>query len=103
MILKQSCPDSSYLCIRYGGDEFLMLGTYSEECSADILKRRIVDGVELYNTRHELPVRLSMSLGTVVASPADETQGIEYYIGQSDMMMYRIKKERKGTEMLSTV
>ena len=63
-----------YLCIRYGGDEFLMLGTYSEECSADILKRRIVDGVELYNTRHELPVRLSMSLGTVVAFPESQKQ-----------------------------
>ncbi len=95
-ILKQSRPDSSYLCIRYGGDEFLMLGTYSEACNAEYLKREIEDRVAVYNTGHELPVQLSMSVGTVIASPTDVTQGIDYYINQSDTMMYQIKRKKKG-------
>lgn len=98
-ILKQSCPDSSYLCIRYGGDEFLMMGTYSEDCGADFLKSGIADRVDMYNMNHELPVQLSMSVGTVITSPADEAHGIEYYISQSDMMMYQIKKEKKRIKM----
>lgn len=95
-ILKQSRPDSSYLCIRYGGDEFLMMGTYREECGAEFLKRAIADRVDEYNAGHGLPVQLSISVGTVITTPADEASGIEYYIGQSDMMMYEIKKAKKA-------
>ena len=94
-ILKQSRPDSSYLCIRYGGDEFLMMGTYREDCSAAFLKDAIEDRVDAYNEGHGLPVRLSISVGTVITSAADGASGIEYYIGQSDMMMYEIKKAKK--------
>lgn len=98
-ILKQSRPDSSYLCIRYGGDEFLMMGTYREDCGPEFLKREIVKRVGLYNTGDELPVQLSISVGTVITSPADEGLGAEYYIGQSDMMMYEIKKAKKANRL----
>ncbi len=94
-VLKQSCPDSTYLCIRYGGDEFLLLGTYREDGDVDRLKREIKDRVAVYNARHELPVLLGMSVGVVIADLAEEAQSIDYYINKSDTMMYQIKREKK--------
>lgn len=94
-ILKQSCPDSTYLCIRYGGDEFLMMGTYSEDRNTERLKGEIAERVNTYNDLHELPVQLSMSIGTIITSAADETEDINYYISQSDTMMYQIKKSNR--------
>lgn len=97
-VLRQCCPDSAYLCIRYGGDEFLLLGTYREDWDGCRLKREIEDRVGAYNARHELPVGLSMSVGTVITSPAEEAQNIDHYINQSDAMMYQIKREKKKAE-----
>ncbi len=48
-----------------------------------------------YNARHELPVLLGMSVGVVIADPAEEARSIDYYINKSDTMMYQIKREKK--------
>ena len=37
----------------------------------------------VYNARHELPVLLGMSVGVVIADPAEEAQSIDYYINKS--------------------
>ncbi len=94
-ILRQSCPDSNYLCIRYGGDEFLMMGTYREDRDAEWIKTKIEDGVCAYNAKKELPVSLGMSIGTIITSPEDEVSDINYYISCADTLMYQIKKKRK--------
>ena len=36
-----------------------------------------------------------MSVGVVIADPAEEAQSIDYYINKSDTMMYQIKREKK--------
>ncbi|MDE7323486.1 MAG: GGDEF domain-containing protein [Lachnospiraceae bacterium] len=94
-ILMQSCPDRNYLCIRYGGDEFLMLGTYREDRNADWIKKKIEDRVCAYNEKKELPVPLSMSIGTIITSSADEASDINYYISRADTLMYQIKRKRR--------
>ena len=94
-VMQQSCPDSSYFCIRYGGDEFLMMGTCdSEEAAALIqsaIEQRISEAVLLSNA----PVRLSASIGYILTSESDTEQSLDEYISQADRMMYQIKKERK--------
>ena len=93
--MQQSCPDSSYFCIRYGGDEFLMMGTCdSEETAASIqsdVEKRISEAQPMSN----LPVRLSASVGYFLTSESDMEQSLDEYISQADRMMYQIKKERK--------
>lgn len=94
-VMQQSCPDSSYFCIRYGGDEFLMMGTCdSEETAASIqsdVEKRISEAQPMSN----LPVRLSASVGYFLTSESDMEQSLDEYISQADRMMYQIKKERK--------
>ena len=94
-VMQQSCSDNSYFCIRYGGDEFLMMGTCdSEEAAALIqsaIEQRISEAVPLSNA----PVRLSASIGYILTSESDTEQSLDEYISQADRMMYQIKKERK--------
>ena len=95
-VMQQSRPDSSYFCIRYGGDEFLMMGTCdSEEAAALIqsaIEQRIREAVPVSNA----PVRLSASVGYFLTSESDTEQSLDEYISQADRMMYQIKKERKN-------
>jgi len=97
-ILKQSCSDRPDLCIRYGGDEFLLLGTYREGRNAEQLKCMIEDRIKAYNMSRILPVQLGMSIGSIVTSPADEVSDMDYYISQSDRMMYQVKRKKKETQ-----
>ena len=84
-----------YFCIRYGGDEFLMMGTCDNEEAAALIQsaieQRISEAVPLSNA----PVRLSASIGYILTSESDTEQSLDEYISQADRMMYQIKKERK--------
>ncbi|MGN0412001.1 MAG: diguanylate cyclase, partial [Lachnospiraceae bacterium] len=85
----------SYFCIRYGGDEFLMMGTCdSEEAAASIqcdMEKRIRASVPA----GDVPVKLSASIGYILTSQSDTERSLDEYISQADQMMYRIKKKRK--------
>ena len=93
-ILNSTAKESGF-AIRYGGDEFLMMGTCdSEEAAALIqsaIEQRISEAVPLSNA----PVRLSASIGYILTSESDTEQSLDEYISQADRMMYQIKKERK--------
>ena len=96
-VMQQSCPDSSYFCIRYGGDEFLMMGTCdSEEAAASIqcdMEKRIRASVPA----GDVPVKLSASIGYILTSQSDTERSLDEYISQADQMMYRIKKSGSMT------
>ena len=84
------------MCIRYGGDEFLMIGTYREDRDAEYIKRNISQKIDEFNAQSSLPAKLNMSIGSIIASPDNGAADMEYYISKADAMMYRIKKERKA-------
>lgn len=95
-VMQSSCPDSTYFCIRYGGDEFLMMGTCdSEETAVSIqavIEQRIREAVPVSG----IPVNLSASIGYFLTAESDAEQSLDEYISQADRMMYQIKKERKS-------
>ena len=93
--MQQSCPDSSYFCIRYGGDEFLMMGTCDSEDTARFIKSSIEKRIEETALNIELPVKLSASIGYILTSQSDPDNSLDEYISQADKIMYQIKKERK--------
>lgn len=59
------------------------------------MKCAIQERINAYNMSHILPVRLGISIGALVTSPADEASDMDYYISQSDRMMYQMKKKKK--------
>ena len=94
-VMQQSCPDSSYFCIRYGGDEFLMMGTCDSEEKAALIQSAIEQRIREVVPVSNAPVRLSASIGYFLTSESDTEQSLDEYISQADRMMYQIKKERK--------
>ena len=94
-VMQQTCPDSSYFCIRYGGDEFLMMGTCDSEEKAALIQSAMEQRIREAEPMSNLPVRLSASIGYFLTSASDTEQSLDEYISQADRMMYQIKKERK--------
>lgn len=97
-VMQQSCPDSSYFCIRYGGDEFLMMGTCDSEDTACCIKATIEKKINESVPVDDMPVKLAASIGYILTSQSDTDHSLDEYISQADKMMYQIKKERKQGE-----
>ena len=95
-VMQQSCPDSSYFCIRYGGDEFLMLGTCDSEEKASSIRCEIEKSIRESVPAGDHSIKLSASIGYILTSEYDKEQSLDEYISQADRMMYQIKKERKN-------
>lgn len=95
LVLNDVKPDSSFFCLRYGGDEFLLMGSCDSEDEAAAIQTQIERRIEAYNSSGALPAELSASIGHIISSPAELELGMEDYIRTADKMMYRIKQERK--------
>ena len=95
LILNDVKPDSSFFCLRYGGDEFLLMGSCDNEDEAANIQKQIEKKIDAYNSSGMLPVALSASIGHIISSPDDPKMVMEDYIRTADKMMYRIKQERK--------
>lgn len=95
LVLNDVKPDSSFFCLRYGGDEFLLMGSCDSEDEAAAIQTQIERRIEAYNSSGSLPAELSASIGHIISSPDEPELGMEDYIRTADKMMYRIKQERK--------
>ena len=95
LILNDVKPDSSFFCLRYGGDEFLLMGSCDNEDEAANIQKQIEKKIDAYNSSGMLPAALSASIGHIISSPDDPKMVMEDYIRTADKMMYRIKQERK--------
>lgn len=90
--IKQCCPAEA-ICMRYGGDEFVILADGYQEEAADDLVERITDVIERTSEALDIGFRISASIGYVIAR--DEEQTLNDYINQADEQMYAIKKSKK--------
>lgn len=95
LILNDVKPDSSFFCLRYGGDEFLLMGSCDNEDEAANIQKQIEKKIDAYNSSGMLPAALSASIGHIISSPDEPKMVMEDYIRMADKMMYRIKQERK--------
>lgn len=99
-IMKNSYVDDSFFCVRYGGDEFLLIGTCESDEQALQIKKSIQGRIGAFNRKGRLPRNLSASLGYVFASGEEENTSIDYYISKADEMMYQIKQKKKEKHRL---
>lgn len=95
-IINDSRLNDTCFCIRYGGDEFLMMGTCESYKEAELIKEKIENKISDYNKTNQLPATLSASIGYIIAEPNTLEYDIDYYISRADEIMYSIKKSRKN-------
>lgn len=94
LLLKNTDETNSY-CIRYGGDEFLVLmpGTDQETAcaTANSVRENLINGVGVPDGP-----RATMSFGVYTGYPDDPEPNIAKYISLADVQMYHSKSEGKN-------
>ena len=98
--IKETIPEGWY-GIRYGGDEFVIIGEKVFVDDGSILKRQLCTAVEHEAQVLMLPYKLSVSVGSVQMDPKDSIT-LDEYFRMADDAMYEMKKrvheERKSEE-----
>lgn len=93
--VEHVCGDYLDFAVRYGGDEFLLLGTYPGQDQA----KRIMDAVESEITsraaERKIPFHLTASTGYTEIRP-DATDSLEYHIKCADQHMYENKLKKRS-------
>jgi diguanylate cyclase (GGDEF)-like protein len=90
-ILKSAAE--GWLTIRYGGDEFLIIGADCTEEKAAQVKRDITGYLDRKNHDGTRPYDITVSCGYVLTDPGSGTS-LQDYIKDADTLMYEIKKQR---------
>ncbi len=80
--------------MRFGGDEFVILAQGLNDENVKDYCTNIHQEVENYNKLHNLPCRVSVSIGYSISVPKEGSK-LEEAIEIADERMYKIKKEKK--------
>lgn len=90
----QQVLKEDWIVVRYGGDEFLMVG----ECSGNVEPQQLLDEIhselERASEEMQLPYLLQVGLGYVLISP-EESLNLSDCLRRADEAMYRKKKQQK--------
>ena len=92
----RECCGTKYIGARFGGDEFVILGTNVQESDADELSKRFNNALKNINAIIQKPYTLSASIGSIVIVPQN-SDTLHSIINQADNKMYEIKKQKKTT------
>lgn len=94
-VIRSSVP-MSWKAVRYGGDEYVVIGDYTG--NIDEIQKEIIEKAGRVSQDLDLPFRLSVSVGYVVVDP-DNTIGNEEYFRMADEAMYEMKQEAHRSQM----
>ena len=95
----KDCCGSSYICARFGGDEFIILGVGTSEDDAASLERAFTKRLADLNHILHKPYELSASIGSFV-SGIEPGVTLFNMITKADQMMYEKKKRKKTSRYL---
>lgn len=87
--IQRSILDN-FIAIRFGGDEFLIVGQCDQEEAIKEVQSKITDGVRDTGKQMKYPFYLSVSCGYLFFTP-EEGRELDIYIKQADEAMYDIK------------
>lgn len=82
------------LAMRYGGDEFVIFGSYEDEIEIEYLVAGIQASIERRNVSGEYPFTLSTSIG-ISKYRAAEVQELSEVIELADINMYEQKRKKR--------
>ena len=92
-VIESSVP-SGWKAVRYGGDEYVIIGRFDEAEDMDAIKNRILEKAGTVPQELSLPFSLSVSVGYVVVDP-DDSLGNEEYFRMADEAMYEMKRRTR--------
>lgn len=81
------------ICIRSGGDEYLVFGIVEQESDAAAFTERVKSCLREYNERNNWPYTVECSIGYCI-HPADYS--IEELVTEADKLLYKEKVRRKS-------
>ena len=88
--IKMTMP-KDWIAVRFGGDEFIMVGECKDGEEAEEIKNRLALNLEKLKEERDLSFPLTASFGAVVVHP-DETYTLEEYLRKADEAMYVMKQ-----------
>ena len=88
--IKMTMP-SDWIAVRFGGDEFIMVGSCTNKHETEYLKERLSINLEKIIAERDLCFPLSASFGSVVMDP-EENYSLEEYLRKADEAMYVMKQ-----------
>jgi len=94
--IKRTMP-ANWIAVRFGGDEFIMIGECKTKEEADELKLLLSTNLEKVKKERDLCFPLTASFGAVVMNP-EENYSLEEYLRKSDEAMYVMKQKIHAEE-----
>lgn len=83
------------LAMRYGGDEYVIIGPVQEDGRVKELMKAIDVAVTAENQQENREFKLSVSMGHQVLAPCEEDCRLEQVLEQADQEMYKQKRRKK--------
>ena len=93
----RDCVPEDWKAVRYGGDEYVIIGKYDPDKDMDAIGKRITEKTLRVTEDMSLPFRLSVSVGYVIIDPENKL-GYEEYFRMADEAMYEMKQEAHRNE-----
>ncbi len=86
------------VCIRSGGDEYLVFGIAEKESDAAAFIQRVEEYLDEYNQRNAWPYEVTCSCGYCV-HPAQQIHSLEEMVTEADKLLYQVKARKKTTRI----
>ena len=90
-IIRENLPEF-WSAVRYGGDEFVLLGKCLAEKNVEKLKKKILESLACKVSKMKLPFPLGISIGSVLVNPGQDIS-MEEYFRMADNAMYMMKQQ----------
>ena len=97
-VISNTCTEQQ-VCTRFGGDEFIILGTNATEPDANALEERFRNNLAEMNRIIGKPYELAASIGTYV-TPVTKDMKLFSVISQADQLMYEQKRRNRKSRYL---
>lgn len=99
-VLK-TCAGEDKIAVRYGGDEFLIIGPVRNRAEAEAFQKQLEEELQRVNDREQLPYRIEASIGFVLTDTRSKGD-LDDYVEEADGLMYEVKeKNRKNRKRYS--
>lgn len=92
-VLKK-CVGEEKIAVRYGGDEFLILGQVEDKDEAEAFKEELLRTLKDANETSGLPYVIEASIGYVLSDVKGVAE-LDDYVKAADALMYEVKKQSR--------
>ena len=89
-VIKSTVP-KEWKAVRYGGDEYVIIGEYEASEDMEKIKKELIEKVKRVAQDLDMPFKLSISVGYVIIDTDDHLENEEYF-RMADEAMYEMKQ-----------